>query len=84
MLVYNKQFTLHIVYFKLSIPCILALITSFSPTKRTYVRYIYLSPITYYRFRYLLHHLHGDDCDICSKPIRCLQRIAMNCIAKSI
>ena len=31
------------------------------------MKYIYLSPVTSYMFRCLLHHLQGDHCLTCSK-----------------
>jgi hypothetical protein len=59
---------------KLSTPFILAIIYFFIPTKCTlYVKYIYLSPVTSYMFRCLLHHLQGDHCVTCSKSLRLLQ-----------
>ena len=48
--------------------------SSFIPTKcQQYVKYIYLSPITVYMFRPLLHHLQGDHCVISSRTVCFLQ-----------
>jgi hypothetical protein len=47
----------------------------FIPTKHTqYVKYIYLSPVTSYMFRCLLHSLQGDHCFTCSKAISVLKK----------
>jgi len=55
----------------------------FIPTKCTwYAKYIYLSPITSYIFRCLLHHLQEDHCVTCSKTVCIVQCCSIGCAVK--
>ena len=57
------------------------LISSLIPSKCTqYVKHVYLSPITSYTFRCLLHHFQGDHCITYSKTTCSLQWRYIGCV----
>ena len=75
----NTQFKWHkfgFTFFTSGTLFVLRSVTNFLiPTNCTqYVQYTYLSPVTSYMFRCLLHHLQGDRCVNCSRNESFLQR----------